>query len=173
MVLNREELAKLINEVNLISKWVDLHTQLTPNGFDLTVAKLYSFDTDGALDFSNKERVLPDCTELLAVKHKPDDAFGWWQLDAGAYKVVTNEVVDLPKDIIAMAYPRSSLLRMGAFTQTAVWDAGFRGASEFILVVNNPAGIRIKQNARVVQLVFERINPTQEGYRGIYQDKAS
>jgi dUTP pyrophosphatase len=172
MILNREELAKLINEVNLVSKWVDLHTQLTPNGFDLTAARLYAFDADGALDFSNKERVLPACTELLPVKQKSDDAFGWWKLDAGAYKVVTNEVVDLPKDIIAMAYPRSSLLRMGAFTQTAVWDAGFRGASEFILVVNNPAGIRIKQNARVVQLVFERINETRQGYSGIYKESA-
>jgi dUTP pyrophosphatase len=170
MVLNREELARLISEDDLISKYVDLHTQLTPNGFDLTAARMYAFAADGALDFSNKERLLPDCTELLAGKLKPDDAFGWWQLDQGTYKVVTNEIVDLPKDIIAMAYPRSSLLRMGAFTQTAVWDAGFRGTSEFILVVNNPAGIRIKQNARLVQLVFERINPTQEGYRGIYQE---
>jgi dUTP pyrophosphatase len=71
-----------------------------------------------------------------------------------------------------MAFPRSSLLRMGAFTQTGVWDAGFKGASEFILIVQNPAGLKLKQNARVVQLVFTKINETAQGYNGIYQEGA-
>ena len=54
--------------------------------------------------------------------------------------------------------------------QNGVWDAGFKGRSEFILVVGNPAGLKLKQNARVVQLTFLRINEVRKGYQGVYQN---
>ncbi|MEI8175358.1 MAG: deoxyuridine 5'-triphosphate nucleotidohydrolase [Candidatus Omnitrophota bacterium] len=168
-MLNREELKKLITEQKLISEYIDLDTQLTPNGFDLTAASVCEFDVQGALDFSNKERIVPVCTEVTIRKAKPGDELGWWELSRGAYKVRTNESVDIPKDLIGVAFTRTSLLRMGAFTQNGVWDAGFKGRSEFILVVENPHGIRLKQNARVVQLVFQRISETGKGYDGIYK----
>ena len=168
-MLNRQEIERLIRENGLVSSYCDLETQLTPNGFDLTAARIYSFSDKGDLDFSNKQRKLPKTEEILPEKEKPEDKFGWWELDPGIYKVVTNEIVKLPLDIIGMAFCRSSLLRMGGFTQTGVWDAGFEGRSEFVLVVSNPSGIRLKQNARVVQLLFTRIIETGTGYSGIYQ----
>lgn len=171
-MLNREQIATLIQSRQLISGYIDVDTQLTPNGFDLTVAQVHAFEGAGRLDFSNKERRLPETRQLAPEKHSEQDAFGWWTLSAGAYKIVTNEVVRLPKDHIAMAFPRSSLLRMGAFTQTGVWDAGFQGKSEFILLVTNPRGMQLKQNARVVQLLFVPIAETVNGYDGIYQERA-
>jgi dUTP pyrophosphatase len=170
-MLNRQELKELIKNQGLITGYLDLDIQLTPNGFDLSVGKVFAFDSPGALDFSNQERKLPAGKEILPKKENPQDKFGWWQLKAGAYKIITNEVVNLTKDLIGIAFSRSSLLRMGAFTQTGVWDAGFRGKSEFILVVGNPLGIKLKQNARVVQLMFTRITETQRGYEGVYQNK--
>lgn len=171
-MLNREEIGHLVKTKNLISGYIDLATQLTPNGFDLTVFEISRFDSAGALDFSNKERKLSAVRSMTPVKKKPEEKFGWWDLAQGAYKIVTNETVSLPRDLIAVAYPRSSLLRMGCFTQTATWDAGFSGKSEFILVVANPRGVEIKQNARVAQLVFIKINPTEKGYDGIYNNKS-
>lgn len=168
-MLNREEIRTLIEQHALVSGYIDLATQLTPNGFDLTVASVCAFSGAGALDFSNTERVLPAVVPVGVKKRKRTDAYGWWDLKPGIYKVATNETVKLPKDLIGMAFPRSSLLRMGAFTQTGVWDAGFNGKSEFIIQVSNPRGIRMKQNARVVQLIFTRINETRIGYDGIYQ----
>ncbi len=168
-MLNRNEIAALIKEKKLIEGCVDADTQTTPNGFDLTVGAVYSFEGAGALDFSNKERVLPACTELAPQKLKPGDTYGWWQLAQGVYKVRTNETVNLPNDLIAIAFPRSSLLRMGAFTHNGVWDAGFQGRGEFILAVNNPHGMRMKQNARITQLIFLPISKTAEGYNGMYK----
>jgi len=103
-------------------------------------------------------------------KSDPQDKFGWWALKKGAYKVRTNETVSLPNDLVAIAFSRTSLLRMGAFTQHGVWDAGFTGKGEFILVVENPNGIRLKQNARVTQLAFVGINETSHGYDGVYKN---
>jgi dUTP pyrophosphatase len=169
-MLNREEINRLITENNLVSGYIDLDTQLTPNGIDLTVGQIYEFACAGALDFSNKERVLPEYRLILPLKKNKADAFGWWQLAPGAYKIVTNEAVALPRDLIGIAFPRSSLLRMGMFTQTGVWDAGFQGRSEFILIVENKQGAQVKQNARVVQLMFTKIMETERGYDGKYQN---
>lgn len=169
-MLNREEIEKLTKESKLVEGYIDLTTQLTPNGIDLTAANIYEFDAQGALDFSSKERSIPAGREIIAQKHNPGDKFGWWDLKKGIYKIKTNEVVNLPNDLIALAFSRTSLLRMGAFTQHGVWDAGFRGKGEFILAVENPRGLRLKQNARVAQLIFLRINHTEHSYKGIYQN---
>ena len=169
-MLNREELNILIRDKKLVEGYIDLKTQLTPNGFDLTVEKVFEFDGPGALDFSNQERIVPEGKEILPQKNKPEDKFGWWDLKKGIYKVRTNEAVHIPKDIVAMGFTRTSLLRMGGFTQHGVWDAGFEGKSEFVLVVENPKGIKVKQNARIAQLVFLGISETAQGYQGIYKN---
>jgi dUTP pyrophosphatase len=167
MILNREEIKGLISK-GLISGFIDLETQMTPNGFDLTVEKIFSFSASGSLDFSNKERKLPKAKEISSRKIKKGDRFGWWHLKQGSYKIATNETVNLALDLVAIAFSRTSLLRMGGFTQHGVWDAGFKGKGEFILVVDNPKGIRIKQNARIAQLVFIKMDKTIQGYNGIY-----
>jgi dUTP pyrophosphatase len=168
-MLNRQEIERLVQEKSLVTKYIDLAVQLTPNGIDLTVGRILEFKDQGILDFSNKERRLSECVEMIPEKESPGDKFGWWQLKKGIYKIRTNEIVDLPLDLVGVAFPRSSLLRLGAFTQTGFWDAGFRGESEFVLVVENPCGIKIKQNSRIVQLAFLRMNETNKGYNGIYQ----
>lgn len=166
-MLNREEIRRLIKEKNLITGYIDLEKQLTPNGFDLSVDKIFEFVGPGKLDFSNKERMIPAGKEVLCRKEK-EDKYGWWYLEAGIYKVRTNEVISLPEDLVAIGSSRSSLLRMGAFVVNGVWDVSFKGKSEFVLVVGNKHGIRIKKNARLVQMIFFYIKKTQ-GYDGIYQ----
>lgn len=74
----------------------------------------------------------------------------------------------MPNNLTALAFTRTSLLRMGAFTANGAWDAGFCGKSEFVLIVENPFGIELKQNARVVQLVLMPVDET-ESYNGIYK----
>ena len=170
-MLNRQEIKELIEKQNLVSDYIDLETQLAPHGFDLTVGSIYEFDSQGALDFSNKERKIPDGKVMLPQKKTLKDKFGWWDLKKGAYRIRTNETVNMPDNLAALAFSRSSLLRIGAFTQNAVWDAGFRGKSEFILVVENPKGIMLKQNARISQLVFIKINKTDKVYNGIHGEQ--
>ncbi len=169
-MLNREEIKKLIEQKGLVKDYCNLDTQLTPNGLDVTVGKIFKFGAPGALDFSNSERVVPEGKEILPNKENAQDKYGWWNLKKGAYKIRTNEFFSLPKDLIAIAFSRSSLLRMGAFTQTAVWEAGFKGKAEFLLVVENSKGIRLKQNARVTQILFKKIKAPRQGYNGIYQE---
>ena len=93
-------------------------------------------------------------------------------LEPGTYKVTFNEIVNIPLDLAAIARPRSSLLRCGVTVESAVWDSGYRGRSESMLVVYNPHGFRVKKDARLLQLVFYSLHTeVSEGYCGRYQNE--
>lgn len=169
-MLNEDQIKELIEEKDLIQNFFDLDLQLTPNGFDMTVGKLFEFDEQGSLDFSNSEREIPEEKEIYTQKQSPKEKYGWWELSPGAYKIKTNERFNIPHNLMGFAYPRSSLLRMGVFTQTAFWEAGFRGKAEFLLKVENSEGVRIKENARVAQIAFGEIMEVEQGYNGRYQE---
>lgn len=169
MILNREELRELVEEADLVEDAPHLETQLQPNGVDLTAAEIHAFRGPGKLDFSNDEREIPGTHALEPEKQDASDEYGWWALEHGTYKIVCNETLNIPADLVGIGFPRSSLLRMGAMIQNAFWDGGYSGQGAFLLKVENPAGIHIKENARVNQLSFIRMNETGEGYDGIYQ----
>jgi dUTP pyrophosphatase len=90
-------------------------------------------------------------------------------LDPGSYLVTFNEVVNLPLTLTALGRTRSSLLRSGAALHTAVWDAGYSGRSQSLLVVYHAEGLTLHRDARIMQLVFFWLQrPVAEGYRGTY-----
>ena len=169
MTLNKNQLQKRIEEENLITEFIDMETQLQPAGFDLTAEEIHRYEDEGKLDFSNSEREIPETEEVEAVKKSEGDDYGWWSLEPGAYKVVMNEYVDIPENFVGVAHPRSSLLRMGCTIGNALWEPGYTGPGEFVLIVQNPEGVEIKENARVNQLTFEEIDET-EGYDGVYHE---
>jgi dUTP pyrophosphatase len=157
-------LARLASEQPLVSGYLSLEDQLQPNGFDLSVAQVSELTGPGALGRTNAERVVPEARPLAF------DADGWLELTPGMYQVLFNEIVALPNDLMALGRPRSSLCRCGATLGTAVWDAGYTGRSTSLLVVTNPAGLRLARDARVLQLVFFTLDaPTAAGYSGVYQ----
>ena len=148
----------------LVESMIDPETQTQMCGVELTLQKIERFLTAGAVAFDNKERKLPE-TELVNF-----DEMGWIELPAGSYLVTFNEIVNIPKDVAAMARARSTLLRCGATLETALWDPGYRGRSQSLLVVYNPRGLKLKKNARLMQLVFLRLeNEAEKLYSGKYQ----
>ena len=162
-VLPRETIWNLIQtEPNLISGLLDPQAQLQPCGVDVTLGAVFQLTEGGRLGVD--ERHVPDRVPLAF------DFWGWLQLAAGSYVIQFNETVRLPLDVMALGRPRSTLLRCGATLHTAVWDAGYGGRSECLLTVENPAGIELQKDARIMQLVFFRMEqPTEAGYSGRYQ----
>ena len=150
----------------LVENTIDIGTQLQANGFDFTVSKIFRFaNTAGKIAFDNSERELPETSEIKFNENN------WIYLPKGYYKIILNEKLNIPKDVMAIGAPRSSLLRVGVSVETAIWDAGYSGRSECLLIVFNEAGFYIKKNARVVQLVFIKISKvTRSGksYDGQY-----
>ncbi len=165
-MLSFDELIFLLNKKPpLVDKMIDQGTQVQPNGIELTLQRLEVNESPGSIAFDNSERKLPQTKAL------DFDSDGWIYLSQGSYKIVFNEIVSIPKNIAAIAKPRSSLLRCGATIETAVWDAGYSGRSESLLVVHNENGFNVKKNARVLQLLFFRLDDeVAKGYCGVYQN---
>lgn len=166
--LNRDAIAALLaGHPPLLEECPDPHGQLQPNGFDVTVRTVASFTSEagnGAIGVSDNDRSLPAPSQL---HFGPD---GWLDLGAGHYLVTFNEVVNLPRWLMALGRPRSSLLRMGVSLHTAVWDAGYSGRSQALLIVHNAGGFRLQRDARIAQLVFFPLSaPDDQGYQGRYQ----
>jgi dUTP pyrophosphatase len=163
-VLSKQDIFNLINQQPpLIEQYVKLKDQLQPNGFDLTLREVGQIQTGGQIGLSNAQRTISGCAPLAF------DSTGNLDLMPGAYVITFNEIVNLPKNIMALGAPRSSLLRCGVTVHMAVWDAGYSGRSQSLMVVYNSFLFRIQKNARIAQLVFFALAEETEGYHGAYQ----
>ena len=163
-VLAKDDIRKLVQaQPPLVEGWLNLEEQLQPNGFDLTLRDVAMLQTAGAIPVDNRQRQVSTLAPLVF------DGLGNIDLIPGPYLITYNEVVHLPKNVMALAAHRSSLLRCGVTVGTAVWDAGYEGRSQSLLVVHNPLGFRLQKNARIIQLVFFQLSEETEGYKGKYQ----
>jgi len=165
-VLSRKDMRKLIQQdTPLIEGYIDLEQQLQPNGFDITLRDIASLNTRGQIGVDNAQRQLPDLAPLAF------DREGFIEVTPGIYMITYNEIVHIPTHLMALARPRSSLLRCGVNIGTAVWDAGYSGRSQSLMQVLNTRGFRVQKNARVAQLVFMTLSAETEGYAGKYQNE--
>lgn len=58
---------------------------------------------------------------------------------------------------------------MGVTVHLAVWDPGYVGRGEALMVVLNPHGVEIEQGARVAQLLLIKlVEKPDRVYRGRY-----
>ncbi len=163
-VLSKQDIYQLLSQKPpLVEGWINLEEQVQSNGFDLTVREVALFQSAGQITVMNSQRVVSDLAPLVF------DRLGFIDLIPGPYIITYNEIVNMPKNVTALAAPRSSLLRCGVNVGTAVWDAGYSGRSQSLMVVHNPQGFRLQRNARVLQLVFLKLTQATDGYRGAYQ----
>ena len=163
-VLSKPDIKKLLQKKPpLIEGYLNLDEQVQPNGFDLTLRDIAVIQSPGVIAAENSQRRISDTSPLIF------DGLGFIDLVPGTYMITYNEIVNLPEDIMALARPRSSLLRCGVTVGTAVWDAGYAGRSQSLMVVYNPQGFRLQKNARIIQLIFLHLSQKTEGYKGVYQ----
>ena len=137
--------------------------QVQPCGIDMTLREVHALSDAGVVDFDNSRR-------KISASKRLEFADGRLHLAQGCYKIIYNEYVSVPLDACAFGFPRSSLLRCGADVRCAVWDPGYHGRSESLLVVNSQHGITLHKDAKVMQLVFVRLeSAAHAGYSGQYK----
>jgi dUTP pyrophosphatase len=164
-ILSREDILNMLKaSPPLVDNLCDSQQQVQPNGIDLTLREIALLSSPGNLSPDNESRVISSTSPLVF------DGLGRVDLVPGCYLVTYNEVVNLPKNIMALATPRSSLLRCGVSIHSAVWDAGYSGRSQSLMIVYNPQGFRLHRNARIIQMVFFLLSrKVTQGYQGVFQ----
>ena len=167
--LDRESIHQLIvdpptGQAPLVEGLTSLDEQLQPSGLDFSLLRVDRFTSAGRMGSASSDRSLPQYQPL------DFESDGWLFLGPGAYLVTFNEVVNIPLDLVALAHPRSSLLRSGVSLPTSIWDPGYSGRSQALLTIHNPAGYHLQRNARLMQMFFLRLcQPVEQGYQGRYQ----
>ncbi len=149
-------------EISNFIKGID-ESQIQPAGVDLRLDKVFKFLEQGIL--GKEERILPNAEEITPINNIYD-------LSKGSYKIRFYDIVEIPKEAIGICLPRSSLLRMGATLNCALWDPGYNGRGEALLNILNDKGIRIEKYARIAQIIFIQLKDIPDKlYNGIYNNE--
>ena len=144
--------------------------QITPNGIDFTVDKVFRQMSNVVL--ANDD--YPEFTDKgsLGEMLPSDNIYGFppdsWFLQAGYYTIQWAEKIEVPPNCIGLLIPRSTLLRTCATVYTAVWDRGYKGIGQSGLQVFSAMGIQ--RGTRLAQMIF--IEAVMDGsllYEGQYQ----
>jgi dUTP pyrophosphatase len=142
--------------------------QLSENRLDgnpATLSRLRKGEPKFAQSTSSFQGVSVDQRSTSYVESDQD----FVHLEAGAYLVEFNELVDMPLDIMGQIMVRSSLFRSGVLITAGVMDSGYKGAVGAMLQVVNPYGLTLLRNAKLAQMVFHQMSERTEGYSGTYQ----
>jgi len=124
---------------------------LTPNGYDLRVAEAR---LEGGETISSGVFIIPP---------------------GGLFFVSTVERVELPDDLAAQLWTRTSWLRRGILMGLGKIDAGFHGTLTFSGLNASSAPVELPIGSRMVQMVLEHMHtPVERTYAkrsGNYQDQ--
>lgn len=144
--------------------------QVQPNGVDLRVKEIWAVDGKAYLDADSKMHFM-NMNKYSALEHF-DNGESEFVLYAGThYAVDFMETVSVPERYCAIIYPRSSLLRAGAFVTSALWDTGFEG--QLGGFIRPMCDLYIHPKARIAQIVFTKANFNGHRYDGRYQGATS
>ena len=129
-------------------------SNLTPNGYDLTIAEVAILLAE---PMTVKEGV------ALVPPH-------------GRFAVSTAEVVELGNDITAQLWLRTTWARRGVLASFGKVDAGFRGTLTLAAFNANPVDLEIPIGEKFAQIVFEDLSgPAEKPYEersGHWQDQS-
>jgi len=163
LIWNAEKIKKEIEENDLITGFLDLETQLQPNGFDLTVEEIHEFHPNPENFISFENKFIDERESIRFGK-----IFLYTKLEKGVYKFKVNETIKIPSNACAISTQRSSVMRMGNLCNVGFWDAGYHGSGYSIIMVNNP--VQVHKNARLIQIYFMDLSDsTKLVYDGNYQ----
>jgi len=143
--LNGEEIAALVSAATYLPK------QIEPDSVHLTARQVFRPTSGGSVDFGGSEYSEPGREAIPAAKLSPEDKYGWWDLKQGTYFLELNESVSLPEDAIGLLLPSPRITRNGASHAVQLLVGEIERIIVPLLVPS--VGIRIKQNARVSQLL--------------------
>ncbi|RMF90673.1 MAG: dCTP deaminase [Methanobacteriota archaeon] len=154
MFLGHDEILERIRTQNLIEGYLPEAVQGA--GVDLRIHRLYELRGGGFI--GREERRLPEVVEQS------------FTLKPGQYYLLsTMERVNMPEDLVAFMFNRSSLFRCGASLRTAVIDPGYHGELTVGIKNEGTEEIHLEEGARVLQLVFALVKGGTRRYEGRYQ----
>jgi deoxycytidine triphosphate deaminase len=166
MFLGVDKLLELVHEQKLVTNLSDRELENPEGtGFDLRLAEVFTISGRGFLGITERqtcqiESVAKfDENKKSSIMLKPNDF----------YLVKTIETVNVPQDLVGILKPRSTMQRMGLYLRTTQIAPGYSGELTFALKNVGPATVTIELGARIVHVMFARVDGQTSLYRGQWQ----
>lgn len=144
---------------------VNADNVLQPNGIDLQVAEIFRIENANNTVFIGDD---------IATRHLPTtkligDSQNTYKLEKfTSYKIETGYKIQIPDDMVAYIFTRSTLNRNGILVGSGLWDSGFKG---FVGTTLYPfKDVCLHLPCRVAQIAFLRAESAHL-YAGTYNQK--
>lgn len=119
-----------------------------PNAVDLRVDKIFNMGT-GVFEISDDHKTHRQGSTPVDL-----DSEGYYNLEAGDYEVIMENIISVGENEAGWVITRSTLNRNGLFLTSGLYDSGYNGVMAGVLHCNGPA--RIQKGTRIGQyLSFE------------------
>ncbi len=166
MIIGPKELLKLVKKVRLVENLSERElTNPEGAGFDIRIGKVFKLKGSGYLGI--EERKTPDA---ILIKEYAKTKIQKFVIKPGQqYIVSTIEKVNLPQDITANFWLRSTLYRSGIILSGGNVAPGYSGELSFTLFNSGKSNVTIELGARIIHILFYRVEGLGNSYRGQWQ----
>lgn len=166
MIIAPKKLLKLVKEDKLVENLYERELKNPEGaGFDFRLGAVYKISGDGYLGI--EDRKTPKANLLSEYKKGKKDSI---VIKPGQQILVsTMEKVNLPLDITANFWLRSTLYRGGIILSGGNVAPGYSGILSFTLFNSGKSKMEIELGARIIHILFYRLEGAGSQYRGQWQ----
>lgn len=166
MVIGIERIKQLIRENKLVEN-LDRRELENPEGagLDLRLGELFKIKGETYLGIEKRKTV-----EHHSVAKFNQSRSNTFTIKPGEfYLMQTVEKVNLPDNVVAVPYPRSTLFRSGIWLLSTQVAPGYKGILTFALKNMGESKFKVEMGARVAHIIFYEIAGKGASYRGQWQ----
>lgn len=166
MILGVDKLLELVEKKKLVENLCERElTNPEGCGFDLCLGKVHRIYGKGFMGLTERDSVDSELLFQFNKKKKQSIIFK----PGDSYLVTTNEKVNMPTDLTAAMWLRSTLFRSGIIMSGGKIDPGYQGELSFLFYNAGPCKFEIELGARIVHIMFFQIDGKTNAYRGQWQ----
>lgn len=127
----------------------NVEKQVQPNAVDFTLDVVKSLN--GAAIISEKEKVMRELQDVPAQNSRGENV---WTLDGqSVYDGTSNVYVEVPPNVAAILFTRSTFARNGILIASGLYDSGYRGQIGFTIYTHG-GPVDIEPGTRIGQVAF-------------------
>jgi len=161
MFLGVDKLLELVKKKKLVEDLCERELKNPEGcGFDLRLGKVWKIKGEGYLGVEDRKtcqvKLYAEVGKKKSIIIKPNDF----------YLVTTIEKVNLPKNLVGIIKPRSTLQRMGVYVRTTQVAPGYCGELTFAIKNVGPCKVKVDLGARIVHIMFAQVSGKTALYRG-------
>ncbi|MFA6492575.1 MAG: hypothetical protein WCV58_00275 [Patescibacteria group bacterium] len=166
MVLGVDELLKLVKEKKLVEGLCERELKNPEgSGFDLCLGKVHEISGSGFMGLEERD----SANSKLLYEYKKSEKQSIIIKPGESYLVTTLEKVNMPKNLTANMWLRSTLYRSGIVLSGGNVAPGYCGELSFLFYNAGNCEMEIELGARIVHILFYEVSGETNLYRGQWQ----